>query len=101
MASIGGTTSSSGRPGEVRESGTSGAPTMPRKMLRMPMSLPRLASAFADVRRLGRDVRLRAARDGHQPRVLELGRAIDGAEDLLHLLLQVQELDARLPRACR
>src|SRR5690606_37922262 len=67
----------------------------------LPIYADELAEArerLTDVRRLGRDVRLRATRDGHEPRVLELGGAIDGAEDLLHLLLQVQELIARLPQ---
>src|SRR5690606_16009429 len=53
---------------------------------------------LADVGGFLGDVRLGALGDRHQPGVLEVRGAVDGAEDLLHLLLQVKEHAPRLPQ---
>ena len=67
----------------------------PEKQIREADELAEAGQRLAHVGRLLRDVRLRAAGDGHEPRIAEVRGPIDRSEDLLHLLLEVHDLAAR------
>src|SRR5690606_18881624 len=74
-----------GTAGKVGEVWDLGQPEDAEEDVDEPDELAEARQGLADVGGFLGDVRLGALGDGHQPGVLEVRGAIDGAEDLLHL----------------